>query len=92
MIEVLSPTTRDFDAFEKLAEYRVMDSLEDILLVEPNAAAIVRYARAEDRSWQWSVVEGVDQAIHLPKIGVTLTLSEIYDGVAFPARPILVRE
>jgi hypothetical protein len=27
----------------------------------------------------------------MPAIGVTLPLAEVYDGVAFPARPRLVR-
>ncbi len=89
---MLSPNPRDLEGFEKLAEYRFVESLEHILLVEPNAAEIVGYARAEDRSWQRTVVEGVGQAIDLPKIEVTLTLAENYDGVAFPARPRLVGE
>jgi Uma2 family endonuclease len=92
VVEVLSPNTRDFDAFEKLAEYKLVESLEHILLVEPNAAEVVSYARDADRSWTRSVVEGVEQAIDLPHVGVTLTMAEIYDGVAFPARPRLVRE
>jgi Uma2 family endonuclease len=35
--EVLSPTTRDFDAFEKLEEYKQVASLDYVLVIEPNA-------------------------------------------------------
>ena len=35
-MEVLSPSTRDFDTFKKLDEYRETGSLEYIVLVEPN--------------------------------------------------------
>ena len=36
VVEVLSPSTRDFDTFKKLDEYRETGSLEYIVLVEPN--------------------------------------------------------
>jgi Uma2 family endonuclease len=35
--EVLSPTTRDFDTIGKLEEYKLVESLERILVIEPNA-------------------------------------------------------
>ena len=37
------------------------------------------------------IVEGVDRDVAMPTIGVTLPLAEIYDGVAFPVGPRLVR-
>jgi Uma2 family endonuclease len=36
VIEVLSPSKRDFDTFGKLAEYQQLESIEYILYVEPN--------------------------------------------------------
>ncbi len=89
--EVLSPTTRDFDTFEKLAEYRQVDSLEYIVVVEPNAPEVVVWSRAQDRNWTRGIVEGLDQAVEMPAIDVTLPLTEIYDGVTFPVGPRLVR-
>jgi len=89
--EVLSPSTRDFDTFEKLAEYRQVDSLGTIMAVEPNAPEVVVWSRGADRGWVRQVFEGLDREIDMRTIGVTLPLAEIYDGVAFPARPRLVR-
>jgi Uma2 family endonuclease len=90
--EVLSPTTRDFDTFEKVAEYRQVDGIDFILVVEPNAPEVVFWSRGEDRTWLRHVVEGLEGEVDMPGIGVTLPLSEIYDGVAFPTRPRLVRQ
>ena len=39
--EVLSPSTRDFDTFEKLEEYKAVASLAYLLVVEPNAPEVV---------------------------------------------------
>ncbi|HKM61750.1 MAG TPA: Uma2 family endonuclease [Acidisphaera sp.] len=88
--EVLSPTTRDFDTFEKLPEYRQIDSLDYILVIEPNAAEVVLWERGPDRGWR-QAIDGLDAVVDLPAIGVALQLAELYDGVAFPAGPRLVR-
>lgn len=82
--EVLSPSTRDFDAVEKLAEYKTQESLEHILYIEPNRPEVIVYSRAGDRSWVKSRVEALDSSIPLPALGIELPLAEIYDGVVFP--------
>jgi Uma2 family endonuclease len=89
--EVLSPTTRDFDTFEKLTEYKQVESLDYIVAVEPTAPEVVVWSRGQDRAWVRHIVEGIDREVDMPAIGVTLPLAEIYDGVEFPARPRLVR-
>ncbi len=60
-----------------------------ILLVEPNAPEIALWRRDAD-GWQRRLVAGLDQAIDLPDLGMSLALADIYDGVAFPPRPRLV--
>ncbi|MEO8713848.1 MAG: Uma2 family endonuclease [Acetobacteraceae bacterium] len=89
--EVLSPTTRDFDTFEKLPEYRALDSLAYILVIEPNAPEAVLWSRGPERAWIRHVIEGLGREVDMPAIGVTLSLAEIYDGVRFPTGPRLVR-
>jgi Uma2 family endonuclease len=91
VFEVLSPTTRDFDTFEKLPEYKQVDSLDAIVVVEPNAPEVVVWSRDPERGWVQYVTEGLDQSISLPTIGATLAMMEIYDGVAFPVGPRLIR-
>jgi Uma2 family endonuclease len=90
--EVLSPTTRDFDTIGKLEEYKLVDSLRRIVVIEPNAPEVIVWVRGDDRSWRKAVYRGLEQEIDMPEIGVTLALVEIYDGVEFPARPRLVAE
>src|SRR5215207_982604 len=83
--EVLSPTTRDFDTIGKLEEYKLVDSLERILVNEPTAPEVIIWVRGTDRSWRKSVRRGLDHEDDMPEIGATLSLAEIYDGVEFPA-------
>ncbi|KMO40530.1 hypothetical protein VQ02_07405 [Methylobacterium variabile] len=88
--EVLSPSTRDFDAFDKLEEYKAVASLAVILLVEPNAPEIALWRRDADGAWQRRLVSGLDRSINLPELDMSLALADVYDGVAFPPRPRLV--
>jgi len=92
VVEVLSPTTRDFDTIGKLEEYKLVDSLERIVVIEPNAPEVIIWVRGADRSWRKGSHRGLDREIDTPEIGVTLSLAEVYDGVEFPARPRLVPE
>lgn len=92
VVEVLSPTTRDFDTIGKLEEYKLIECLERIVVIEPNAPEVIVWVRGADRRWRKAVRKGLGQEIDMPEIGVTLPLAEIYDGVEFPARPRLVAE
>lgn len=86
--EVLSPSTRDFDTFEKVREYKSVASLAYILLVEPNTPEAVIWVR-NGEAWKPERAEGLEAELALPAIGVTLRLSDIYDGLEFPAGPRL---
>jgi len=92
VFEVLSPATRDFDTIGKLEEYKLADSLERIVVIEPNAPEVIIWLRGADQNWRKSIRRGLDREIDMPEIGVTLPLAEIYDGVEFPERPRLLPE
>lgn len=91
VVEVLSPSTRDFDTFEKLAEYRSVASLDYVMVAEPNAADVVLWRRTADRDWERRAIVGLDETVDLPDLGVALPLRDIYEGVQFPPRPRLVQ-
>ena len=89
VVEVLSPSARDFDTFKKLDEYTETGSLEYIALVEPNEP-VVFFWRRKARAWVEARVGGLDGQIAMPKICVKLQMAAIYEGVEFPVRPRLV--
>ena len=90
VVDVLSPSTRDFDTFGKVEEYKRVDAIDYILLVEPNAPEVVLWSRGEDRGWAPRTVEGRDATVPLPALGIELAMAEIYEGVEFPVAPRLV--
>lgn len=79
-MEILSDGTRAYDRGEKLDRYRTIASLRHVVLVEPDAVDVEVWTR-RDGGWTRTVV--VDRAgqVVLDGIGVTLPVSEVYDGL-----------
>lgn len=78
VLEVFSPSTRSRDQVGKLDEYKAVASIEHIILVDPEAPAVILWSRAEDRSWHHDTLRGLDTALSLPAIGVEARLAELY--------------
>jgi Uma2 family endonuclease len=81
IFEVLSPSTAAHDRGVKLADYRRLATVEQILMVASEDRHVEVWRRAED-GWRVQDLIG-DAAIALALDGQPLPLAAIYDGVAF---------
>ena len=82
VIEVLSPSTRQIDRFRKLEEYKSVPTIRHILLVEPSQAATKLYRR-ETEAWTSIDIVGLDAAIEVAELGLSLPLRDLYEGLSF---------
>jgi len=82
VIEVLSPSTLSFDRFRKVEEYKTLDTMQAIVLVDTEAPQVMVPRRGRVTWWGTSV-EGLDAAIELHEIEARLPLSELYEGLSF---------
>ena len=89
VFEVLSPSTRIFDLTKKLEEYKSVASLTHIVLIDPDAAELIRFHRIAG-SWVSQTVTGLEAAIEFADIGFRLPMAEIYRDLTFRPRPMLV--
>jgi len=89
VVEVLSPTTRDLNSTRKLEEYKSVASLDYILFVEPNEPSVSLWSRSEG-DWAETPISELTGRVDLPKLGASLDMAAIYDGVEFPPAPRLV--
>ncbi|MFB6098835.1 MAG: Uma2 family endonuclease [Salinibacter sp.] len=78
IVEVLSPTTEDYDHGKKFSHYRQIDALQEYLLVAQDAPHVEHYVRQDDASWRFTETDGLDAAITLPSVEAELPLAEIY--------------
>jgi Uma2 family endonuclease len=83
IVEVLSPSTADYDKGAKFEHYRTIDSLQEYVLVWQDKKRVARYTKQSDNSWNLQDFIGDDADIELKSIECLLTMDDIYDKVVF---------
>ena len=81
LVEVLSPSTEDYDRGGKFARYRTLNSLQEYVLVSQEAAHAEHYARQPENQWLLTEVRGREARVELPSIDARLSLAELYRNV-----------
>ena len=74
LVEVLSPSTEDYDRGEKLEHYQQIESLEEVMLVHHSEHKIVVWRRTGGR---WTSTEHTDGTFLLA-IGCELSVPAVY--------------
>lgn len=86
IVEVLSRSTVEQDRGAKLAHYRRLASVTDIVLVEPNERRVEHYRRTSASTW--ALHDIADAAVEIASLGVSLRLEDVYaktDGLPLDA-------
>ena len=82
IVEVLSPSTENYDREEKFKAYKSIESLREYLLVSQAKKFITLYARHNEKFWfQSEYVEG--ETLKLESLDCELNVDEIYHGINF---------
>lgn len=81
IIEVLSPSTADFDMGGKFARYRQLESLASYVLVFQDRCQIIHYQRQDVAHWFMTEIAAPQTHIELKSISCSLDLAEIYAKV-----------
>jgi Uma2 family endonuclease len=77
LIEVLSPSTRAHDEKTKLPSYVEIESVDTVVLVDPDAETIRVIQRLGPAAWKNELLTTTGD-IDLPAIGVTIPRSEVF--------------
>ncbi len=83
VFEVLSQDSQQQDRTIKLADYNATPSIAHYVLVEQRAPLVHVYSRGPhgDFNLRPQEIKGLDGMIELAAIGISLTMTEIYDGL-----------
>jgi len=79
LVEVLSPSTEKYDKGIKFLTYQQIPSLQEYLLVHQDTALVEIYRRHSAGSWLYSRTDGLDNALTV--LDLELSLSQLYTGV-----------
>lgn len=81
IIEVLSPSTENYDRGKKSHYYRTIPSLQEYLLVAQDSQHIEQFMRYSEHQWLFAEITSEGEDIYLSSIDCTLTLVEVYNKV-----------
>jgi Uma2 family endonuclease len=83
IVEVLSPSTRNYDRGEKFLFYRSLPSFSEYLLLAQDKVRAELHVRQPDGSWLFREFTGPGDVIELKSINCRLQLQSLYQRVVF---------
>lgn len=82
ILEVLSPSSADYDRGLKFNLYKLAPTLRDYVLISQDAYEVeVRSRASADADWTFEYVAGIDKEITLPSLGLIIKLKGMYRGL-----------
>ncbi|HEX4953796.1 MAG TPA: Uma2 family endonuclease [Thermoanaerobaculia bacterium] len=79
IIEVLSPSTADYDRAGKFEHYRSLPSLQEYLVLAQDRVMAEHFVRQGDDAWLLTETRDPAATLDLPSIGCRLAMAEVYE-------------
>ncbi len=83
LIEVLSPSTEAYDRGEKFRVYRLLETLQEYVLVDWGAQRVEVFRRDPDGGWRFYPSEPGEMAT-FESVGLAVDVREVYEGTEVP--------
>lgn len=81
IIEVLSPSTKNYDRGEKFMLYRDIPTLREYILVDSEHVHIEAFRLNAAHRWELEEYNSLEDQLHVKAISEIIPVAEIYDGV-----------
>jgi phenylacetic acid degradation protein len=84
IIEVLSPSTKNYDREDKFELYKCLPTLLEYLLVDSQCVFLEQISKDAKGDWLSRKYENLSDEFSIVTVGVSLTLADIYKNTRFP--------
>ena len=81
IVEVVSPSTEQYDRSEKFKAYQQLPSLKDYVLISQNEPLLEVFARTDSGLWIRTEYRGLGTSAQLESIAVEIPLHKLYEKV-----------
>lgn len=81
ILEVLSPSTIDYDMGRKMFFYMQIESLKEYIVIHSKTMEVRTGRRLADNSWKFDLFTAPSDQLTIETIGFAIKVSEIYSGV-----------
>jgi len=85
LIEILSPSTQNYDRGEKFMLYRDIPTLREYILVDTASVRVEIYRINSSGHWELEEYKQLGDQLAIPVLDISIPLSEIYSGTKLAA-------
>jgi Uma2 family endonuclease len=78
IIEILSPSTKEYDRGTKFKLYRAIQTLREYILIDSDAINVELFTRTETNTWQLNEMKSPEDIITIQTVQFSLSLADIY--------------
>lgn len=78
IVEVLSPSTQDYDRGKKFELYRTIESLREYLVIHQDRRFVEHHSKQEDGSWVLREHAGTSATVAIPRLSLQIPLVDLY--------------
>lgn len=83
IVEVLSPSTQNYDQGDKFLYYRSLEEFKEYILISQTQYYVMQYNKTEEGKWLLTEYEGEQEILSLTSVNFELSFSDLYEGVDF---------
>ena len=80
LIEILSPSTRNYDRGEKFRLYKAIPTLKEYVLISSESIQVEVFRLTESGHWLLQEYKNVTDIMEIKCLGISMLLSGIYEG------------
>ncbi|MCH5599669.1 Uma2 family endonuclease [Niabella ginsengisoli] len=85
LIEILSPSTKNYDRGGKFKLYRDIPSLKEYLLVDSESVNIEAFRLNASEHWELEEYKTLNSSLNIKALDISIGLTEIYNGTGLSA-------
>ena len=80
LVEILSPSTKNYDRGEKFKLYRDIPSLREYVLIDTESVRVEVFRLNASQHWELEEYKSLDKILSIQAIDFSLSLRDIYSG------------
>jgi Uma2 family endonuclease len=81
ILEVLSPSTRNYDKGEKFQLYRDIPTLKEYILVDSEKIHVEAFRINDNNHWELEEYKKIEETLPVKTVQLSIPLIEIYEGI-----------
>lgn len=83
IIQILSPSTKNYDRGTKFTLYRSIPSLKEYILIDSESVCIEIFSQSQLKTWSLEEFKSVDDSFSIKAVSIDIRISRIYSGLQF---------